>query len=241
VPGLYEGSSLSGHIHDWYDRRYGKRLNIDLSPITFPTLIRGDLYLVRVPLLVGQVLLFVDRGKSQLGAASGACNLMDWVCDLSEEIRNILSDGECNDISKDCYEALHQSRCWSDAGKPFHTATRADLRLSASLAVEGNYGLSRWHSLQAAEKALKAYIRFKGANPKRTHDLHTLARAAGDVGFAELPAALIETARCNAEVRYSQAGSVPSNCYQANRAARLICTAVANYFAAGRLPAPLGK
>lgn len=234
VRGLYEGGSLSGHVHDWYDRRYGKRLNIDPCPVIFPTLIRGDLYMVRVPLLVGNALLTVDRMQSQSDTAAALCNLMDWVRDLSVEIRNALSDEECNSISKDCFEALRQAGYWREAGKSFHAATDTDLRLSATLAVEGKFGLSRWHSLQTAEKALKAYIHSKGGKPKHIHDLRRLVEAARKLGFSDLPASLLDAAQCSAEQRYSQTGCNPFNCYQANRAARMICTAVANHLAVAR-------
>ncbi len=234
VRGLYEGGSLSGHIHDWYDRRYGKRLNIDPCPVIFPTLIRDDLYMVRVPLLAGNILLTVDRAPSQSDTAPALCNLMDWVRDLSVEIRNALSNEECNNISKDCFEALCQGGYWREAGKLFRAAIDTDLRLSAALAVEGKFGFSRYHSLQAAEKALKAYIHSKGGKPKRIHDLRKLVEAARKLRFSDLPENLLDAAQCSAEVRYSQTGSNPLNCYQANRAARMICTAVANHLAIAR-------
>lgn len=234
IQGLYEGGSLSGHIFDWYDKRYGKRLNVDFCPVIFPILIRGDLYMVRVPLIVGHALLTVDRAQSQSDVIPALCNLMDWVRDLSMEIRNALSREECNNISANCFEALEQGRYWREAGKSFRVAIDTDLRLSATLAVEGKFGLSRWHSLQAAEKALKAYIHSKGETPKYIHDLRKLVEAARKLGFSDLPVNLLDAAQCSAGVRYSQTGSIPLNCYQANRAARMICTAVSNHLAIAR-------
>jgi HEPN domain len=65
-------------------------------------------------------------------------------------------------------------------------------------------GLSRWASLQAAEKTLKGYIRALRGNPPRTHDLQSLANQAQRLGLSLLAPSLISRAQCSPSVRYDE-------------------------------------
>jgi hypothetical protein len=74
--------------------------------------------------------------------------------------------------------------------------------------LDCQYGLSRWASLQAAEKTLKGFIRVLGDKPPKTHDLQKLASLATHVGlstsktFQGLDPGLIARAQCSPSVRY---------------------------------------
>src|SRR5690242_18041249 len=61
----------------------------------------------------------------------------------------------------------------------------ADLKTSAQHLVDSrdDLGLSRWGSLQAAEKLLKHFLRSKGRQFPKTHNLSRLADIAARIGL----------------------------------------------------------
>ena len=91
------------------------------------------------------------------------------------------------------------------------------------------YGLSRWASLQAAEKAIKEFIRNKGKNAKRTHNLHDLIQDAKPLGLPDIDETLIAQVQCDAGVRYSEEQSTIRQAYKSYCAALEICNLVVKY------------
>ncbi len=55
IPGIYDGDSLSAHIHNWYQRKYGDRLNVQMGIGTGIILIRNDPWRVTFPMIFGTV------------------------------------------------------------------------------------------------------------------------------------------------------------------------------------------
>lgn len=238
IPGVYQGQSLAGHIRDWFDVRYGDRLKIDFSPGCFPVAIRGDLYLARLPLVFGSAIFFIDRAprvpnqqRNQIRCRPVPSNLLDWVVDLTDGARQSLSDNELNSLSQTCLTAFQQSSDWRMAGNDFPDAIGDDLKLSATLAVEGKLGLSRWHSLQASEKAIKTFIKQRGATAPHIHNLKKLHTQAAQMGMLDLDENDLTHAQCTADVRYEKKTSTQLQALVANEAARRICATIARQLA----------
>jgi hypothetical protein len=55
TPGDLSYGALSAHIFDWFDRRYGKKLNLVYAPSTGAIDIDGDLFSLSVSVIYGQV------------------------------------------------------------------------------------------------------------------------------------------------------------------------------------------
>ncbi|MET4483716.1 HEPN domain-containing protein [Bradyrhizobium sp. F1.13.3] len=246
VAGVYEGASLDGHIIHWFTTRYGDRLKVDRSRGIFPILIRGDLYLVRLPEEVTLQADQIVQAYPFTARAAARCDPLDFVVGLAAGLRKVLTDQERNYISEACVEALEQLEEWlkawemiagrmpvaaSEAARRangwFADATHLDLRLSATLAAEGEYGLSRWHSLQASEKAIKTFICHRGREPSKIHDLNRLHLEALALGLQPLEQVDIDMVQCAPAVRYTGVGSNHINAYNASWAARSICTCIA--------------
>ncbi|MCF2522545.1 HEPN domain-containing protein [Bradyrhizobium sp. G127] len=234
IHGIYQGSSLAGHIRDWFVTRYGDRLKFDFSPGCFPIAIHEDLYLARLPFVLGSAKFFISRAPrpsdQQLNRISRdpvPFNFLDLVVDLTDGARQSLTDEELRSLSQLFLIALQQSSDWQIASREFQDAISDDLELSATLAVDGKFGLSRWHSLQAAEKAIKAFIKQRGGLAPHIHNLRNLHDQAMQMGMPSLIVNDLTNAQCAADVRYEKKNSTQSQTLAANEAARRICTAIA--------------
>ena len=96
------------------------------------------------------------------------------------------------------------------------------------LRIPPDYGGSRWHSLQAIEKFLKALLAFKGiAYPKGSqgHDIRKLSDLAS--AFVQAEKSLLDAVMCTAGVRYNEVPSTLQDAHNAHRAAILICHKIA--------------
>jgi len=89
------------------------------------------------------------------------------------------------------------------------------------------YGLSKWSSLQATEKIIKAYIEEKNNNFPFSHDLKKLAGEAKDLGLRGIPDSLLDLIQCSAGVRYGNPIVNLNEAIQAHQACLDICLGVA--------------
>jgi len=109
TPNLYEGESLSAHILDWFDQRYGERLKVDFSIGYSVVMLKGDAWLLKCPLIYGTVTVVCDRdlkkeyknfvvnhvGKPQEKAAM---NILRLIENFPQGLANRLSDEELRDL-----------------------------------------------------------------------------------------------------------------------------------------------
>jgi len=65
TPGIYTGDSLSAHIRDWFDERYGDQLKVEWVIGYSIVLLKGDAWLLKFPLVYGQVEIICDRNLSR--------------------------------------------------------------------------------------------------------------------------------------------------------------------------------
>ncbi|MDQ3813015.1 MAG: HEPN domain-containing protein, partial [Armatimonadota bacterium] len=65
-------------------------------------------------------------------------------------------------------------------------------------------GLSKWASLQAVEKTVKAFVRENDTNAKFGHDLAELFSVANKWGLPKPPQELITIVQCSLGVRYNE-------------------------------------
>lgn len=212
MEGVYIGADLTLHLREWIQARYGKKLNMDWGPGTVPVLIDGDLYGMSLPLIFGGVRVVANPGThgKYPGRNSGAqptpvCNVLDCIDGLT----TVLSGS----LSKDILELLvklfctaHENLGWIKSVPPGEMidAAQADLASASQriLGTPAHYGLSRWSSLQAAEKFNKVYISTKGGNFDKTHDLIVLNNAACNHGFKGISSEFLYKITCSAAVRY---------------------------------------
>jgi hypothetical protein len=219
IPGLYEGESLSAHIQQWTQKRYGERLKVDFANGYSLLLIRGDPWLLRFPVIFGKITVVCDRDLSkqypnlvvtQPGQPrqKGILNLFKCIENLPQELASDLADSELREILNYFlfgHEFLNKLNSFCRGNELVMTAL-SDLNASAKLAT-GNpseYGQSRWASLQAAEKLLKFYIEKKRSSFPHIHELSRLEAKASKLGLPKIADSVLKAVQCSAGIRYSQ-------------------------------------
>jgi hypothetical protein len=203
------GSPLAQFTFEFYTKLYGERTKVDFIQVRSVIRVGGDLYRFMVPVFYGRCRL----------------TLKELVPDLTEELFDTLSQPEKDQLNVDFHFLFENLNFIASISHP----CMADLEVSTNhmLAHKPAYGLSRWSSLQAAEKYLKNFIQEAGGNFKYTHDLHKLASQACKLGLPEIDDETIKAAQCDAAVRYE----LPSSKQQA----------VSTHYAAIKILAHIGK
>jgi hypothetical protein len=90
-------------------------------------------------------------------------------------------------------------------------------------------GLSKWSSLQAAEKTIKGFIRLKGETPPKTHILNTLLNQAERLCLPKLDSSLVNNVQCKPDVRYDEPVEL-SDAVNAYQSSVKICHQVALHY-----------
>jgi hypothetical protein len=80
------------------------------------------------------------------------------------------------------------------------------------------FGESKWASLQAAEKILKATIEFEGAKFRFGHELATLCEQLDGLGITCEWASLISKIQCSAGIRYGEVTCTRNEAVEAHQA-----------------------
>jgi hypothetical protein len=106
-----------------------------------------------------------------------------------------------------------------------------DIHVSVThlFATPPQYGLSKWSSLQAVEKLLKAFIHQQGGQVERIHKLEKLSEAAESLRLPPVPRSLLDKIQCPAGVRYGEIDVTPIEAVDAHHAALAICSGIAIY------------
>lgn len=230
-PGCYTGHDLTIRLHAWFEARYGKRLNIDFAFWRAVALICGDLWLVQLPTLIGTFRIVAGDspmptpGTMRLhvrkpGDPPSIVDCLNSVVDLPAALRASMSVEERWDFLlafRDFAEAfqtlseLRSEQLVRQAGADVAEAVGHLMRQPS------NPPLSKWASLQAAEKLLKMFIQRRGEQFQMTHKLSLLADHAERLGLPPLDRVLIEEIQCEPAVRYGTTPVSPVSAAIAHR------------------------
>lgn len=171
--------------------------------------IRGDLYKVRFPLVFGTCKI----------------NPFNLIENRTPKLLHSLSKVELDTIAN---QIMQHYKIYGNF-KSLQNICVSELKTAIDKIFDRNpeYGLSRWASLQAAEKAIKEFIRSKGKKVERTHNLNNLIQVAKPLGLPDIDETLIAQVQCDAGVRYSEEQSTIKQAYKAYCSALDICNLVA--------------
>jgi len=221
IPGVYSGDSLSAHIFEWTEKRYGERLRVDFSIGQSVFLLRGAAWLIRFPLSYGKFVplcvrdfsindvdLTVRIEEENKESKRPGRNLLRFVEDLPQTLAEELTNDELKSLCMFIIESNYFFDKLDQLGKTNELARSAhvDLNTAADHCMSGasQYGQSRWAALQACEKMLKCFIASKGKPYPHIHKLSRLANIAFPLGLPKIDDDLLAKVQCNAGIRYGK-------------------------------------
>lgn len=242
--GRFVGDDLTNRIFKWFDDKYGDKLKFDPT-WKMVILIRGDAYRMRLPRAYGAFIGICskkDFGKSAspIAGVNGnlpELNILNLIDEMTQGYVNSLSRSDLENIIN-CFQTGYSTMNEMETLQAIQLVQQAkgdiDATVSHIFSNPPQYGLSKWSSLQATEKVIKAYIQEKNGNFPFSHDLKKLAQEAQNLGLREIPEALLDLIQCPAGVRY---GNPPVNLIesvQAHYACLDICLGVAQQISISR-------
>lgn len=208
-PDLRAQAPVSQAIRKWYDDVYGDRLKID--PCLGRTVVRldGDLYILRIPLAWGTARFVMSREfMPEPGISQGPAivNMPQLVDDLTEAKALKLSDASLEEIATACRRALLAFYTLNSTSHELMRIAHGDVAVAVSnlMVRRGRFGESKWASLQAAEKALKAAISLAGESFGKVHELEKLFAQLGAVGIRVPSKRFVDAIQCKPGIRYGE-------------------------------------
>jgi HEPN domain-containing protein len=234
-------------VINWFSRKYGASLKRDHNLGVMAILIRSDLFKMTLPLVYGEVQVVVDpnvelrnRVQKSVGQDPAVVYVLNCIEGLSNAHARELSPVELKELL--LYYSWGAGAFQSIAlfsGNPYTREALKDLR-SAVEHLFGDpraCGRSKWASLQAAEKLLRAYIAHRGGVMDRDHDLLQLARDAYALGLPALNPDNLEILKCDPGVLSGKTAVDVQQAVEAHHASIDICAIVASsarrHFAGG--------
>jgi HEPN domain-containing protein len=227
---------ISSKVMEWFHARYGSRINLNFDLGHSVEIIRGDLLHTRCFTFFGRLHVICHpalMGRPKTGPAvnqPAVVNLLDQAEGMTVAFARSLTLEERQTLLRDFVASqVYLSRI-ADAGtQALVPEARADLRESVDHMTrhEGRFGMSKWASLQAVEKFLKAYILQQGTAPQRIHVLEELASKAESLGLRAIRRTVLNLAVCSPSARYDASSVSRGEAVEGYRAAVSICGDVA--------------
>jgi len=202
-PNDYTILSLSAHIYNWFDEKYGKKLQLG-SALKTITKIDNDYYIIEIPITFGKFdLIFEYNSKVE---SESQINIAKHICDLTEHVANNITRDEIIFSGNQFNKAMLLSQALSELDSlNMITEAKRDLITSAEILVDkiDTHGLSKWYSLQFSEKILKVFIELKNEKIPFTHDLYKLIKQAKSLGLKDTDKYNYHLIQCKPEIRYN--------------------------------------
>jgi HEPN domain len=224
-PELMRYAQLSKNIHEWYELVYGDRTKIDFSPGKMVLTIDGDLYLLSLPRIYGAVHFFAVRQflehKFPVTRGPAGCNILQLIESLTPAKAATFSDQTLDYITRSFKLALEaHDLLEASQGHSLIQIARGDIQTAVNNLMDrgDRFGESKWASLQAAEKILKATIEFEGAKFRFGHELMSFCEQLDDLGITCDWAPLISKIQCRAGIRYGEMTCTREEAVEAHQA-----------------------
>ncbi|WP_354038829.1 HEPN domain-containing protein [Devosia sp. UYZn731] len=202
-------AQLSENIHAWYEAAYGDRLKLDMGMGKMVIELDRDLYILAFPRIMGSVQFvtltkFIDAPRfSSNGPA--ICNILQLVQDLTEAKAGTLSIEALRGLDQKFNTGLEAHDILESSQKQeLIRIARGDILTAINTLMDRHdrFAESKWASLQAAEKTLKAAIVLQGGMYKNTHDLAKLCEHLESLGLRFNWFPLTSVIQCSPAIRY---------------------------------------
>lgn len=217
---------ISNRIYDWYNDQYNERLKMDMLLGKVIILIGNDPWAIKIPRFYGSIRIIVsknietDNHISNNGPA--VYNILNSIDDITNSRIERLSDLEMEHIVKIFFLGLN-TLSLLEGSISEHNLIKyvlSDIKNASDLLIKtpSETGLSKWASLQASEKAIKAAIELSGKSFKTTHSLDVLSKQASEAGLTNTWQEFIPFIQCSAGIRYGEETCTLINAVEAHHA-----------------------
>lgn len=232
---LQEYVPLVEHIHEWYKERYGERLKSDFRIGNAVIIIQGDPWHIKIPLVYGRVNVFFSLPEEvpEIAPEKGAIilNMIDLIENFPKEKIHSLDLSERNRVVAFfslAYDAFYSIDAIKQ--KPLINSARSDVDSAVShiMARQAQYGLSKWSTLQFAEKLLKSYLIKNSIKPPKSHDIVKLHSLATKHGMPAIKQEILISIQCSPSVRYEEESVTLLDATDSHLASLVLCFVVAN-------------
>lgn len=218
-------TTMSRRVMDWFSTRYGERLSFDPSDGHFLTVISGDFFRVVPPKFYGMVKFFADKKLADYDRGGidrpVVHNILESVTDLTKEFSSTLTDHAVRTLNHDFFFGLRATSFLAkNKGFELISKARGDLVTAVDhlLAHPIRAEESRWSSLQAAEKLLKAAIEAHGGKFEKVHKLVDLANALARLGVGGNGRSYTSKIQCTPGIRYGEERCTAREAFDAHKA-----------------------
>lgn len=206
-------NALTAHVLDWFDARYGRKMNFVYSPSSGIIDIDGDLFLLRVMRIWGQMHFEINPARlgfryRKLGKDSPPKgNVLQEVDALTQAYADSIAIQQYDGIAAQFARVmLACSEMFAHHQTPLVAEASVDLDAGVRALLDGiSYGHARWCFEQATEKCLKAALQGQAITyPKRGHSLGKLIQLSPKLVGCNLTTKLVDDASCSPEARYGE-------------------------------------
>ena len=236
LEGIRMDDPLSRKVMEWFSVRYGERLNLDTDFGHAVLMLRGDVIRFRCPRFFGRVFEMccpevMHWGFNEIGNNRPVLsNVLSVTNGMTRAYAESLSKQEREHFLKIAVKSkLFFARIDDARGPTYVPEGQADLRTAVEQMMmnQPQFGPSKYSSLQAVEKFLKAYIDQRGATFDRIHKLNELAARAECLDLRPLDRAMLGLVQCPADVRYNSSLVTKAQAVQAHQVAVSVCSMIA--------------
>ena len=230
---LKKHAPLSEAIRKWYDDHYGERLKEDPCPGRSVLVIDDDLYVIRIPRIFGGAQFVISRHylpPPGIGRKLANCNVVQLVEGMTPAKALRLSNDALTEIAQAFERALPASYILESTQHELMYFARGDVVTAVNNLMDrsGRFGESKWASLQAAEKTLKAAIVLEGARFRHTHNLALLFQKLEELGIAIAYDEFVTAIQCDPKIRYGAESCTRAQALKAHQSSLDLVNALAS-------------
>lgn len=171
-------------INNWYKTVYGDNLKINVNKKNYLIKIKGDIFVLGVPLFFGSMQFYWGQGdivKPPEGMSSkqisvDARNFIDYI---TPTYSHLISENDIVNSMKWMHKTIEIDTYFKDKISEkideMYKIIYGDLISAKEHFMINSYDMTAWQCLQVAEKLLKMYIKkYKNQEPERIHILQKL-------------------------------------------------------------------
>lgn len=215
--------ALGKAIIQWYDDNYGNRLKVEFGPGRTVVELDGDLYVIKIPRFWGRAEFIISREFREYSLEIGVpsiCNVLQLADDLTPQRAMRLSEDALTTLGDAFMPALTASYTLERTHHELLNVARGDISTAIASLMDrpGRFGASKWASLQAAEKIIKAAIELAGVRYNHGHELRPQIEHLARLGVHLNPDPYVMAIQCQPNIRYGKQSCTRREALAAHRA-----------------------